>query len=566
MIRLGRVPAACAAAFLISNIGPAIGQKHEPNAGPAVRVLLLSGQNNHDWKATTPKLRVILEETGRFKVDVSETPGLLTASFLEPYDVILSNWNSFGLGPDAENWPEEAKRAYFDFVHRGKGHVVVHAGSASFPDWEEYGRLTLATWKAGQTSHGPRHKFSVRIDKADHPVTAELEPFEIEDELWNRPGLSKGVTVLASSYSAPDKEGTGQWEAAALAGRFDRGRCFTLLLGHDVEAMKNPGYQALLRRGVEWAATGRVVEKANPAGQPAWRWESQAGKSLALIGPGGILWQFRYDQTLDTVYFHPLSTADGKTLTWDIPPDHIWHHGLWFSWKFINKVNYWEIDPKTGRPEGRTTWNNVKVIAREDFSAGVGMDLAYCPAAESDPVLTEKRTIEITQPDAERGYSMDWTSVFTAVRAIVLDRTPLPDEPGGQSWGGYSGLSVRFAKDVAERQVTTSDGPIIGFQEDRYRGEHTAMDYSGLFDGRPAGIAFCDHPDNPRSPTPWYAIRGAVMSFFTPAVICYGPMTLKPGQSMTLRYRVFIHPGRWDAGRLRAEYQRFAGKPPQANH
>jgi hypothetical protein len=56
------------------------------------------------------------------------------------------------------------------------------------------------------------------------------------------------------------------------------------------------------------------------------------------------------------------------------------------------------------------------------------------------------------------------------------------------------------------------------------------------------------------------------MSFFTPAVICYGPMTLKPGQSMTLRYRVFIHPGRWDAGRLRAEYQRFAGKPPQANH
>ena len=566
MIRLGRVPAACAAAFLISNIGPAIGQKHEPYAGPAVRVLLLSGQNNHDWKATTPKLRVILEETGRFKVDVSETPGLLTASFLEPYDVILSNWNSFGLGPDAENWPEEAKRAYFDFVHRGKGHVVVHAGSASFPDWEEYGRLTLATWKAGQTSHGPRHKFSVRIDKADHPVTAELEPFEIEDELWNRPGLSKGATVLASSYSAPDKEGTGQWEAAALAGRFDRGRCFTLLLGHDVEAMKNPGYQALLRRGVEWAATGRVVEKANPAGQPAWRWESQAGKSLALIGPGGILWQFRYDQTLDTVYFHPLSTADGKTLTWDIPPDHIWHHGLWFSWKFINKVNYWEIDPKTGRPEGRTTWNNVKVIAREDFSAGVGMDLAYCPAAESDPVLTEKRTIEITQPDAEGGYSMDWTSVFTAVRAIVLDRTPLPDEPGGQSWGGYSGLSVRFAKDVAERQVTTSDGPIIGFQEDRYRGEHTAMDYSGLFDGRPAGIAFCDHPDNPRSPTPWYAIREAVMSFFTPAVICYGPMTLKPGQSMTLRYRVFIHPGRWDAGRLRAEYQRFAGKPPQANH
>jgi len=261
MIRLGRVRAICAAAFLISYIGAAGGQKRAPDIGPAARVLILSGQNNHDWKATTPKLKAILEETGRFKVDVSETPGRMTASSLEPYDVILSNWNSFGLSPDAEAWPEEGKRAYLDFVRRGKGHVVVHAGSASFPDWEEYGRLTLATWKAGQTRHGPRHKFSVRIDNADHPVTAGLEPFEIDDELWNRPGLTKGVTVLASSYSAPDKEGTGQWEPTALVGRIDRGRCFTLLLGHDVEAMENPGFQALLRRGVEWAATGRV---ANP--------------------------------------------------------------------------------------------------------------------------------------------------------------------------------------------------------------------------------------------------------------------------------------------------------------
>jgi hypothetical protein len=54
------------------------------------------------------------------------------------------------------------------------------------------------------------------------------------------------------------------------------------------------------------------------------------------------------------------------------------------------------------------------------------------------------------------------------------------------------------------------------------------------------------------------------MSFFTPAVICSEPMTLEPGQSIALRYRVFVHPGRWDAGRLRAEYERFARKPPQA--
>lgn len=72
-------------------------------AGPApapakpVRVLILSGQNNHDWKSTTPKLKAILEEGGQFEAVVTEKPDRLTARALEPNNVILSNWNAFGL-------------------------------------------------------------------------------------------------------------------------------------------------------------------------------------------------------------------------------------------------------------------------------------------------------------------------------------------------------------------------------------------------------------------------------------------------------------------------------------
>jgi type 1 glutamine amidotransferase len=534
---------------------------HFCSSVPPIRVLILSGRNNHDWKTTTPKLQAILEGTGRFKVDVTENPAALTASFLEPYDVILSNWNSFGAGQDAEAWPEEAKQAYIDFVRRGKGHVVIHAGGTSFAGWDEYKRLTLATWKEGLTSHGPAHTFRVRIESVKHPVTAGLESFDIKDELWNQPAVARGATVLASSYSDPDKGGTGRWEPAVLVGRFDRGRTLTILLGHDVEAMENPGFQALLRRGVEWAATGRVADEAAPPARSGWEWEVQEGKSLALLGPEGIHWQFRFDPELDVPYFHPLNTIDGRLLTWDAPPDHIWHHGLWFSWKFINKVNYWEIDEKTGRPEGRTTWSDVKILPRDDFSARISMDISYRPAGESAPVMTEKRTIEIGRPDEAGAYSLDWTSNFTALEAVVLDRTPLPNEPGGQTWGGYSGLSVRFAKAVAVRKVVTSDGPITEFPDNRYRGKHTAMDYSGLFGGHPAGIAICDHPDNPGFPTPWYAIVEPAMSFFNAAVICYGPITLEPGQNLTLRYRVLVHPGRFDADRLRAEYDRFAATP-----
>ena len=39
---------------------------------------------------------------------------------------------------------------------------------------------------------------------------------------------------------------------------------------------------------------------------------------------------------------HPLRTPSGVTLTRDAPEDHPWHHGLWFTIKFVNEENFWE--------------------------------------------------------------------------------------------------------------------------------------------------------------------------------------------------------------------------------
>ncbi|RPJ03227.1 MAG: hypothetical protein EHM31_01490 [Candidatus Aminicenantes bacterium] len=299
-----------------------------------------------------------------------------------------------------------------------------------------------------------------------------------------------------------------------------------------------------------------------PAGSGGWRWEKEKGASLALVGPGGPLWQFHYAADGDHVYFHPLQTTDGVLLTWDSPPDHLWHHGLWFSWKYINKVNYWEIDPKTGHPAGRTSWSNVRVSTGKDLSARIELDLDYRPVGETAPVLTEKRTIEVSRPDGEGVYAVDWTGAFEAAADIVLDRTLPPWEPGGAFNGGYAGLSLRLAERLVDREVMTSDGPAGTWANDRYRGRHTGLDYSGLVDGRPGGVAILDHPKNPRAPTPWYVIRSAPMSWFNPAVLSYEPLSLHPGDTFTLRYRVLVHPGRWGAGRLQSEAARFSEERP----
>jgi uncharacterized protein len=221
-------------------------------AAPAqLRVLIFSGQNNHDWRQTTPKLKSILAASGRFTVDVTEHPEQGDARLFAGYDVILSNWNTFG-NPTVTNWPDATRAAFLDFVRSGKGVVVVHAGGSSFYDWPEYQQVVGASWKLGQTSHGSPHEFTVKAEP-DHPVTRGVAPFRTTDELWVRPGLDPRVQILA----------TGDDQPVALCTRFGKGRGFTILMGHSAQFADTPGFQTLLLRGTEWAGTGEVSLPAN---------------------------------------------------------------------------------------------------------------------------------------------------------------------------------------------------------------------------------------------------------------------------------------------------------------
>jgi type 1 glutamine amidotransferase len=237
------------------------------DAIPAIRVLILTGRNNHNWKQTTPKLQEILEKSGKFSVETTVPPTGLTADDLRNYDVIVSDWNSWGGGSkEAEAaWTDAVREAYLDFVRQGKGHVTIHAGGSSFyQSWPEYRKVALVFWNLGTTGHGRQHEFKVRIDQTDHPVVQGLSEFTIRDELWNKPGVVDGATVLASAYSDKQNEsrGTDQWEPSVVVANYGDGRCFATLLGHDAKTMENEGFQQLLIRGVQWAATGKVPSAA----------------------------------------------------------------------------------------------------------------------------------------------------------------------------------------------------------------------------------------------------------------------------------------------------------------
>ena len=131
-----------------------------------IRVLIFSGRNNHDWRTTTPFLRKILVDSGRFDVRVEEEPVGITAATLAAYDVLVVDYE----GP---RWGEVTEKAVENFVKQGKGLVAVHGANYTFtglevladnhkpsglkqPPWPEYLQMIGGWWTPGPAQDRPR--------------------------------------------------------------------------------------------------------------------------------------------------------------------------------------------------------------------------------------------------------------------------------------------------------------------------------------------------------------------------------------------------------------------------
>lgn len=189
--------------MLITSMLLGLGAAVQGNAAEPLRVLILSGQNNHNWQETTPFLKDMYETSGRFVVDVTNDPASLTAETLKPYDVLVDNWSAY---PDmtGRQWGP-AEGAILDFVRGGKGFVLLHAATACFSDWPEFQEMAGCTW-GDDSGHGKFHKFEVFIDDPEHPIAKGMPPFIAgPDELYHRLTPHPSMHVVASAFSAKIK-------------------------------------------------------------------------------------------------------------------------------------------------------------------------------------------------------------------------------------------------------------------------------------------------------------------------------------------------------------------------
>ena len=254
------------------------------------KALIVTGQNGHKWRETTPVLKKLMESSGLFTVDVATSPPhekkqpAADMSNFKPnfaaYKVVVSNYQG-------DPWCEETKQALVDYVKGGGGLVIYHFACAAFPDWKEYNEMiglggwfrtekhgSYARWRDGKVvlqnipgktgGHGPMQPFQIVVRNANHPITQGLpEKFaHVPDELygWLR-GPAKNLTVLATAFAPAAKGGSDENEPILFTVEYGKGRVFQNALGHTGKELQSVAFIVTFLRGAEWAATGKVTQK-----------------------------------------------------------------------------------------------------------------------------------------------------------------------------------------------------------------------------------------------------------------------------------------------------------------
>jgi type 1 glutamine amidotransferase len=140
-----------------------------------------------------------------------------------------------------------------DFIGSGKGFVGLHGASASFKNNKKYFDMLGGRF----INHKSLQEFLVKIVDKKHEITRDLENFYFKDEPYRHDfSMTKNIRILAEAhYNDKDKINP---EPIMWIKNFKKGRIFFCSLGHRTISLKEPIFQTIIIRAVEW-----VLESQN---------------------------------------------------------------------------------------------------------------------------------------------------------------------------------------------------------------------------------------------------------------------------------------------------------------
>jgi hypothetical protein len=255
-------------------------------------------------------------------------------------------------------------------------------------------------------------------------------------------------------------------------------------------------------------------------------------------------------------FLHPVRTPAGDVVTRDAPDDHPWHHGLWFTIKFVNGENFWEEYDDYGvlRHDGPPA-----VTHHDDGVEELAGDLRWIRPDRETVAVRERRRLTHVPLSAD-AYAIDLHTELRPTVAATFDRTPFT------TWGGYGGLTLRGPGDWHDTTLLLADGTA----HERVIGEPSRWcDLTGTFGatGRRGGVALFDAPSNPRFPTPWYASTRADTygddgwsNFVNAAFLFHEPLSVGADEALVIDHRVVVHDDVWGRDRLEDAFQTWASE------
>ncbi|RYD76178.1 MAG: hypothetical protein EOP84_17260, partial [Verrucomicrobiaceae bacterium] len=254
-----------------------------------ISVLLIGGQNNHDWKITNEFLLTLLRRQPGISVVESNTPAKdAPASEWAAWNPQFEKYQCVILDYNGQEWPAQVQTAFENYVSGGGSVMAIHAANNSFTGWKAFEQMVGLLWRGpkfgaslyiddnGQVvreepgegramGHGKQWDWQLTVRDSQHPITAGMPPKwkHVKDELYHgQRGPAENVNIILSAYDDPKYNGLGKHEPIVWWVPYGKGKVLTNVMGHvgDSSApLSCVGFQTVFLRSIEWLATGRCT-------------------------------------------------------------------------------------------------------------------------------------------------------------------------------------------------------------------------------------------------------------------------------------------------------------------
>jgi hypothetical protein len=242
-------------------------------------------------------------------------------------------------------------------------------------------------------------------------------------------------------------------------------------------------------------------------------------------------------------YVHPLFDPGGRTLTDDFPQDHFHHRGLSWMWPkvWINGKRYdiWHIYGIRNELEGlHQIFDDWTVREAGPVCLLLGTKNHW--ALDDGHTVMDETVLFRVFRKTGTGRAIDVHLKWTAIDSIQIS---------GQDIKGYGGFNLRFSP-RENTQITTQAGHESSDSDLR---RYSWADLSAQFGGqdRYSGAAIFQHPYNPDFPAGWCLRYYGFLGVAWPGIEV---VTLNPGETIGLRFRIWIHEGDATQGGVEQAY------------